>query len=117
MPSPAHGGRQRRRSTKRASASREFVEHDAQSVNVRCRGKGPALKLLGSHVLRSTHHRSRQSDGRSSGGCLYGFGGEAQIHQDRLGGFAARHQHHVVAFEVAMDDARIVRGLQSRTQL
>src|ERR1035438_7434918 len=79
MPGPAHGGREWRRSTKRASASREFVEHNAQSVNVRRGSLGPALELLGSHVLRSAHNRPRQSNGRSSGGCLYGFGGEAEI--------------------------------------
>ena len=90
-----------------APATEDFVEHQAERVNVALGGDLVTAQLLRRHVGGCAVARFRT-------GQLIGHGGEAEVHDD---GLATLVQHNVLRLEVAVDDPFIMRRGEPRTDL
>src|ERR1700693_68395 len=90
---------------KHAPAGEDFVEHEAQRINIALRGGGLAGKLLGSHV------------GGSSGANFGAASGQSRQTEIRDANFAASVEHYVGRLEIAVQHACFVSGGQSSAQL
>ncbi|WAS90916.1 hypothetical protein O0S08_32405 [Nannocystis poenicansa] len=104
---------------RRALAGEQLADHDAVPVDVAHDPGGPALALLRRHVSRGPEHRAddRGVQGRSAGlprELARVQAGEAEVHDAHAAVFA---DHHVVGFEVAMDEPAVVRRRQPATGL
>ncbi len=91
----------------RPFAGEEFVEHQAQRVNVAFGADARAFQLLRRHV-------GGGAVAHLGAGKLIGNRGQSEIHDDD---FAALVDHDVLRLEVAMNHAAIVRRRKSGAEL
>ncbi len=92
-------------------AAEQFVQQDAERVQVGVRADGAAHGLLGCHV-----------GGRADGGAGVGEAGGVGVHDGgdaevEDGDRAVLPDHHVARFEVAVDDRHRVHGAEDGAQL
>lgn len=92
-------------------AAEQFVQQDAEGVEVGVRADRAAHGLLGGHVGRGADGRAGV---REAGGVGVEDGGDAEV-EDEHG--AVRTDHHVTGLEVAVDDRHGVHGAEDGAQL
>ena len=90
-----------------ALAGEEFVENQAEGINIAAGSDCVAAELLRRHVTWSAVPDL-------GAGKLVGDGGQTEIHDDDL---SALVDHDVLRFEVAMDHVTVVGGGESGTEL
>ncbi len=107
---PRHQGGHRRGRGALPAAEQQVVQHQPERINVRARVDRLALGLLGRHVL------DRSDDGAPDGHRRAGLGRarDAEVHDER---FVVTAHHDVGRLQIAVHDAGLVRGRQSRTHL
>ena len=96
----------------RSPADQQFVEDDAQTIDVGSRPdlRGIAVELFGRHVSGRADDRAGPRQPRVA---VTEAAGQAKVHDD---GLAATLEQHVGRFEVAVHDTAVVHGLQSQLQ-
>ena len=89
-------------------SGKQFVEDDAEGVEVCAQVDLVASSLLGAHVLRGAEHLPGH---RSSGsGFAFELFGDSKVHESDD---AFRVSHDVGGLQVAVDDRRRVNGLEA----
>ena len=98
-------------------AAQHFVQHGAEREEVGARVNGLAAHLLRRHVADCAHHCAWVGDGRDGfGGAAAGDGRtrEAEVENLDVPVFAEKH---ILGFQIAMDDALVVRGREPASDL
>jgi hypothetical protein len=91
----------------RSTNGEDFVEHEAERVDVAARRQLPSLELLRRHVFGRAFERRAAAE-------LFQQPGEPEV---RDADVPVLVNHHVRGLEVAVDDARLVRRREPRAQL
>ena len=85
----------------------DLEEHHGQRVEVGAEVGGPALRLLGRHVVGRAHHRARGGE-PSRVRLDRGDAGDPEVHDLELGRLG--EDQHVLGLDVPVDDAALVGG-------
>src|SRR4051794_933694 len=92
-----------RRRAERSSPGEQLVEHQAEREDVAANGDALPEELLRRHIRRCS---------RTHIACL-ADDGKAEVHDADM---SLVVEHHVGRLEIAMNDAALMRGGQSRTE-
>ena len=92
-------------------ADQTLVEYDAQGVEIRVRRDAVYIphRLFWGHVGWGSEHLAMQ---RLANPGVFGRLGDAEVHHLQLQ-WVLLHDEDVVGFQVAVDDARAVRGAEA----
>ncbi len=100
--------RQRRTPGERRDPAQQLVQHDPRGIDVRGRAGDALLDHLGRHVERSTENALPRGQPRRGAHQP----GDPEVGDLRLIPAVVPVEQHVLGFEVAMDDAELMRGAE-----